>query len=156
MFEYVTGATPRTHNNMIIQPVVDDVPLRELDQQFIDSQRAMLAIRVDSARLLRDEDARESNLRRTAVNVRGRHTAFDLRPGDMVSYDGKAYVLLEHTRSTPTAPVRSTIRLADDPSATGFEVLYASLRPMATHRPQHMLFTGRLHCTCCVLYLNPR
>ena len=139
VFEYVTGATPRTHNNVIIRPVVDDVPLRDLDQEFIDSLRTVLAIRVDSARLLRDEDARESNLRRTAAKVRGRHTEFDLRPGDKVSYDGKAHVLLEHTRSTPTAPVRSVIRLADDPSATGFEVLYASLRPMATHRPQHML-----------------
>ena len=57
----------------------------------------------------------------------------------MVSYDGKAYVLLQHTRSTPTAPVRSEIRLANDPAATPLEVLYAALRPMATHRPQHML-----------------
>ena len=139
VFEYVTGAVPRTHNNVVIQPVVDDVPLRDLDQQFIDSLRSVLAVRVDSARLLRDEDARASNLRRSADRARGRHTTFDLREGDKVSYDGKAHVLLRHTRSTPTAPIRSAIRLANDPSATEFEVLYASLRPMATHRPQHML-----------------
>ena len=139
VFEYVTGAAPRTHNNVVVRPVVDEVPLHELDQRFIESLRSVLAVRVDSARLLRDDDARASNLRRSAARAPGRHTVFDLREGDVVSYDGKAHVLLQHTRSTPTAPVRSTIRLADGPSATGFEVLYASLRPMATHRPQHML-----------------
>ena len=139
VFEYVTGSVPRTHNNVIVRPVVDDVPLRDLDQTFIESLRSVLSTRIDSARLLRDDTARSASLRRSISSITGRHTSFDLRPDDMVSYDGKAYVLLQHTRSTPTAPVRSEIRLADDPTATPLEVLYAALRPMATHRPQHML-----------------
>lgn len=139
VFEYVTGAIPRTHNNVVIKPVIDDVSLRGLDKTFIDSLRTVLSIRVDAARLLRDDAAREATLRRSAANAKGRHTTFDLRPGDVVSYEGKPHVLLQHTRSTPYAPVRSEIQLADAASSAPFEVLYSALRPLATQRPQHLL-----------------
>ena len=78
--------------------------------EFIDSLRSVLTIRVDVARLLRDDAAREATLRRSAANAKGRHTTFDLRPGDMVSYEGEAHMLLQHTHSTPYAPVRSEIQ----------------------------------------------
>ena len=65
VFEYVTGSLPRTHNNVIVRPVVDDVPLHDLDQTFIESLRSVLSTRIDSARLLRDDTARSASLRRS-------------------------------------------------------------------------------------------
>ena len=88
---------------------------------------------------MRDDRARDNALRKSATTAQARTTSFDLRPGDVVSYDAKRFVLLRHTRSTPTAPMRSEIRLEDDPAAAPIEVLYSKLRPLATHRPQHML-----------------
>ena len=51
-----------------------------------------------------------------------------------MSYDGRLYELLEHTYSTHVLH-----RLAKEPESVPIEVLYAALRPPATHGPQHML-----------------
>ena len=139
VMEYVTGAQPRTHNDLVIKPVIDDVPTTELDAAFINSLRAVINARTHAAKILRDDRARDNALRKSATTAQARTTSFDLRPGDVVSYDAKRFVLLRHTRSTPTAPMRSEIRLEDDPAAAPIEVLYSKLRPLATHRPQHML-----------------
>ena len=94
---------------------------------------------MNAVQLLRDDTARDNALRKSATVAQQRTITFDLRPGDTVSYDSKRHKLIEHTRSTPTAPMRSLIQSLDDPSAKDFEVRYSALRPVGTHRSQHML-----------------
>ena len=139
VFEYVTGSRPRTHADVVVKPIIDAVPLEELDAEFLASLRHVVAARLGALHHLRDDTARANALRRSAAYARTKTTVFDLRPGDDVSYNGERYTLLRHTRSTPTAPVRSQIRMAGQPDAAPTEVLYYTLRPLATQRPHHML-----------------
>ena len=139
VMEYVTGAKPRIRNDIVIKPVIDDVPLTELDATFLTSLQSVLSARLHAVQLLRDDTARDNALRKSATVARQCTTSFDLRPGDTISYDGKRHKLIKHTRSTPTAPMRSLIQSLDDPSAKPFEVRYSTLRPVGTHRSQHML-----------------
>ena len=103
--------------------------------------RSVLSARLHAVQLLRDDTARDSALRKSATVAKQRTITVDLRLGDIVSYDGKRHTLIDHTRSTPIAPMRSLIRPLDDPSAKEFEVRYSALhvRPVGTHRSQHML-----------------
>ena len=139
VMEYVTGAKPRTRNDVVIKPVIDDVPLTELDAAFLISLQSVLSARLHAVQLLRNDTARDNALRKSATVAQQRTITFDLRPGDTVSYDGKQHKFIEHTRSTPTAPMRSLIQSLDDPSAKEFEVRYSALRPVGTHRSHHML-----------------
>ena len=46
VMEYVTGAKPRTRNDVVIKPVIDDVPLTELDAAFLISLQSVLSARL--------------------------------------------------------------------------------------------------------------
>ena len=138
VMEYVTGAVPRTRRDVVIQPVVDDVSLSELDAAFVTSLRTAVDARLQKSELLRDDAARHRALRRDTTKRATTSTTFDLREGDEVSYEGERYVILTHTASTPTTPMRTKIRSVSHDAVVDKEVLYSALRPMADHRPAHL------------------
>ena len=75
---------------------------------------------------------------RDAASSRQHVTQFTLRPGDRVSYDSQEYTLLSIDASTPTNPAKAVIRLVSHEHVATRTVRYASLRPLASPRPEHM------------------
>ena len=61
VMEYITGAKPRTRNDVVIKPVIDDVPLTELDAAFLTSPQSVLFARLRAMQLLRDDTARDNS-----------------------------------------------------------------------------------------------
>ena len=139
VLEYLTGEVPRSRRDVATIPedLISALP-DGLDSDFVSQIQSLLHGNMELLHLLRDDDARYSALLRDAHLV-GKHvTKFTLKVGDKVSYDGNEYTLVDIPVSTPTAPVRATVRTVTHSGHEDKDVLYSDLRPLTDPRPVHM------------------
>ena len=139
VMEYLTGEVPRTHRDMVRPADVPDI-LGDIDDEFLEQLRSLLLEQNNLVTILRDDDARYSAMGRDTASSRQHVTQFTLRPGDRVSYtyDSQEYTLLSIGDSTPTTPAKAVIRLVSHEHVATRTVRYASLRPLASPRPELM------------------
>jgi hypothetical protein len=139
-FECLTGQKPAGRMNMALlkeAPAEVQKVMGEEELQFCERIKQHTEQLMDVNLWERDNVARNNTRRRHQENARApKHTHFDMKEGDQVSYQGKLFVLGKSTGSAENKPITSEIL---DKKGNAKRVQYKDLKPAATPRPGNYL-----------------
>ena len=134
-----TGAIPRTHRQLVSTAQVADVTLHtaaEEDESVLTTLQMYVSELCDWHQEMRDMTHRKSLYPKLSKIATQQGTDFYLITGDMVSYEGERWLLLEVTGS-PNQEMTARIQQATHADAVATKtVRYDTLRPLASMREQ--------------------
>ena len=141
-YQLMFGEPPRHQHNFMIIPTeqeLEDLSLPPMDAKFIDCLKTSFRDTLLYLHFRNDARIQKDKAHKLTALYNQRCTEFDLRPDDIVSYDGKPATILELIQPTVTGPSKALIRITDHDSSTDKKVLYSDLLPIGIQYPELMI-----------------
>jgi hypothetical protein len=136
-YECLTGQKPANIMNMALVNNTAEIPeAMKADEKAFSTTLREITTDLMEVDLWRRDDLARTNARRRhqQLGKTAKHTHFDIKEGDEVSFQGKLYRMGKTTGASENKPITATI---SDKNGKERKVQYKDLKPAATPRPGH-------------------
>ena len=136
------GETPRHQHNFMMIPTrqeIADLAITPMDKQFIQLLKDSIRDNIVYVHYQNDERLHKEKAHRLTKEYTQRHTAFEHRVNDIVSYNGEIATVIELLQPTVTGPTKALIRLTTHEGSNDKKVLYSDLLPIGIQYPELMI-----------------
>ena len=136
------GETPRHQHNFMMVPTQQEIvnlDLAPMDHEFIKILKNSIRDTIVYVHYKNDERLHKEKAHRLTAEYNKRHTAFEHRVNDIVSYEGEIATVIELLQPTVTGPTKALIRLTNHEGSNDKKVLYSDLLPVGIQYPELMI-----------------